>query len=477
MSCVRVRQRCAQAVDHAAASTDANAAASAATANATAASTAIAPASNPSINHTTGERGDFYVKKSDLAGGGLFASRTLPSGHPLCKYTGIEVKAADTRAPGYIQAYVMRIGPRYIDARDPDGRLVLQDGRRVSPHAFTDADWEALPSDGVRWEGAANLSRFINVTYEIGKANVVYRNGWWTTTQEVVENGELLMSKQTQTISQLPSPRSPSPTCQLSSMQVDAGHESDKSSAAAEGGPAASALSPAASPVANATDARAASTTAASAAVASPVATTPPADSITAASPPAAIATSTAAAANAAPIVAAACPTASAAAATATPTATSPAAAFTTAASTVAASPIAADAPARSTTAACPTVASAATLAFAANGANSTGGDIETRKRPRSSDGEADDSNGDGGDDEDSDAESTSVVDDGSDTEEVHPAPTSSLLSLSLSGCVGMRVVTGIRGCTFTRTSACASTSASTSACVSHWDSAQTLYH
>ena len=139
---------------------------------------------------------DIYIKKSSLegAGGGAFASRVLPANHRLSQYTGIPVKAKEMRASGYIRGYIMRVGGPYIDARDPDGLLMLQDGREISVHQFTDADWASLDYIGVGWRGAANLSRFINQASGDAEANVVYRDGWWTTTKPVDAHQELLVS-------------------------------------------------------------------------------------------------------------------------------------------------------------------------------------------------------------------------------------------------------------------------------------------
>jgi hypothetical protein len=141
--------------------------------------------------------GSTYVKHSKIHGGGAFASRRLRNGEPLCKYTGVAVAKETLNASGYPQGYVMRRGGCYVDARDPNGRLVLQNGSSVDVHDFTDADWAALPSVGVRWDGVANLSRFINRASEKGKANVVFRKGWWRPTREVEEHEELVLSART----------------------------------------------------------------------------------------------------------------------------------------------------------------------------------------------------------------------------------------------------------------------------------------
>ena len=140
--------------------------------------------------------GIIYVKASEVHGGGVFASGPLRRGERIAKYTGITVAKETMGAPGYRHGYVMRVGGRFVDARDPDGRLVLQDGTTVNVHCFTAADWAALPAVGVRWEGAANLSRFINQTAEKGTANVTFSRGWWRTTVAVDAHTELLLSSQ-----------------------------------------------------------------------------------------------------------------------------------------------------------------------------------------------------------------------------------------------------------------------------------------
>jgi len=137
-----------------------------------------------------------YIKKSNIpqAGGGVFTSTMLSCNLALMQYTGIKVKAAVMRAAGYKRGYVMRVGGPYIDARDPEGLLVLEDGSKISVHEFGEHDWAALPSRGVRWEGTANLSRFINEASGTASPNLVYHDGWWRTTRTIQAHEELLVS-------------------------------------------------------------------------------------------------------------------------------------------------------------------------------------------------------------------------------------------------------------------------------------------
>jgi len=99
------------------------------------------------------------------------------------------------RAEGYPGGYVMRVGAPYIDARDPEGRLVLANGRVVSTHEYRDDDWVSLSSVGVRWDGAANLSRFINQASGDAEPNVSFHKGRWRTTREVGQDEELLVAR------------------------------------------------------------------------------------------------------------------------------------------------------------------------------------------------------------------------------------------------------------------------------------------
>ena len=94
------------------------------------------------------------------------------------------------RAPGFVRGYVLRVGPRYIDARDPAGRLRLSDGSLVDPHPFSDADWAALRQVGVAWEGHASLCRFLNHSEA---SNAVLSKGWLVTTTAVEAHSELLV--------------------------------------------------------------------------------------------------------------------------------------------------------------------------------------------------------------------------------------------------------------------------------------------
>jgi hypothetical protein len=137
-----------------------------------------------------------YIKRSSIqgAGGGAFARQQLLAQTELLPHAGFPVSAATLRAGGYPGGYVMRVGAPYIDARDPEGSLVLADGRTVSTHEFTDAEWELLSPVGVRWDGAANLSRFINEASGDAEANVSFSKGRWRTTREVGEHEELLVA-------------------------------------------------------------------------------------------------------------------------------------------------------------------------------------------------------------------------------------------------------------------------------------------
>ena len=146
--------------------------------------------------------GDVYVKQSPIvhehAGGGAFASRDLPAGHCLFKHDGVPATAAQMNAPDFVKGYAMRRGAPFIDAFDRDGKLVMEDGRRLSVVDFTKDDWERLVGRGVAWEGKANLLRFFNEVpepKEKGAASVAYSKGWWHTTRAVKKGEELLVWK------------------------------------------------------------------------------------------------------------------------------------------------------------------------------------------------------------------------------------------------------------------------------------------
>lgn len=135
-----------------------------------------------------------YVKQSciDGAGGGLFSGRTLAEDEYLETYKGIHVKAATMRAPGYVRGYIMRVGPKYVDARDITGQLRLANGTIASVNAFTHADWGQLASVGIEWIGESNLSRFVNEAEE--DHNVIFRRGKLYTLREIPPNTELVVS-------------------------------------------------------------------------------------------------------------------------------------------------------------------------------------------------------------------------------------------------------------------------------------------
>ena len=51
---------------------------------------------------------------------------------------------------------------------------VMDDGREISVERYTQEDWENLKGVGVRWNGNANLLRFINEKNTSGQANVKF---------------------------------------------------------------------------------------------------------------------------------------------------------------------------------------------------------------------------------------------------------------------------------------------------------------
>ena len=51
-------------------------------------------------------------------------------------YKGCHVKAAKMRAPGYARGYIMRVGPKYVDARDITGRLALDYAMRTAGNGW-----------------------------------------------------------------------------------------------------------------------------------------------------------------------------------------------------------------------------------------------------------------------------------------------------------------------------------------------------
>ena len=96
----------------------------------------------------------------------------------------------------------MRLGTGYVDARDPTGRLLLANGVSVDVHSMSRKTWGKLQHVGVKWLGAANLSRFVNKTNVEGGSNVTYSKlrgdtvKQWITTKHVHAHEELLASSQ-----------------------------------------------------------------------------------------------------------------------------------------------------------------------------------------------------------------------------------------------------------------------------------------
>ena len=142
------------------------------------------------------------VKCSTLpnAGGGLFAAVYLQCGTQLMKYQGCIVSATVMWGSGYTRGYVMRLGSRYVDARDPCGRLCLSTGTQVDVNSFSQDDWDAFRGEGVAWlSGSANLSRFVN-GFVNGSgpgsgpgANAKFSKGWLELTRDVRAGEELFI--------------------------------------------------------------------------------------------------------------------------------------------------------------------------------------------------------------------------------------------------------------------------------------------
>ena len=135
-----------------------------------------------------------FVQRSSTEGGGLFAAIDLNPDVHLHKYEGAQVAAKVMRRDDYARGYVMRIGPHYVDARDPAGRLRLSNGAHIGVHSYSDADWHALEESGQRgvaWEGGcANLSRFVNHSET---PNAKFSRGWLVTTMAVKAGDELFV--------------------------------------------------------------------------------------------------------------------------------------------------------------------------------------------------------------------------------------------------------------------------------------------
>ena len=104
------------------------------------------------------------VRESGLegAGGGLFASTDLPANTYIVPYKGAIITRDRVMQHGYNRDYVLLSGSRYVDAIDPGGRLVMDDGRIVNVHKYSQCDWHRLCRRGVEWRGRASLARFVN---------------------------------------------------------------------------------------------------------------------------------------------------------------------------------------------------------------------------------------------------------------------------------------------------------------------------
>lgn len=145
------------------------------------------------------EAGTVEVRKSRLkaAGAGLFASKDLPKGTYVVDYRGSLVSSEQLAKHGYNRDYTLLSGPRYVDSRDPGGRLVMDDGRALNVHRFGQRDWDRLRGRGIEWKGEASLGRFVNHGPR-GARNVSFRShprfGMGFVTTRAVRSGEELLT-------------------------------------------------------------------------------------------------------------------------------------------------------------------------------------------------------------------------------------------------------------------------------------------
>lgn len=80
----------------------------------------------------------------------------------VAEYRGQRVTTDELRDASLNKTYILRGAQGYINALDPEGRLLLNTGRLVNTHEFTNGDWSQLNGHGVSWVGDATLARFAN---------------------------------------------------------------------------------------------------------------------------------------------------------------------------------------------------------------------------------------------------------------------------------------------------------------------------
>lgn len=122
------------------------------------------------------------IRKSTIkcASAGAFVKMDVPAGLCIGFYEGRRVSAAESaETPTALRDYFLLDARTRHDARDPQGRLQIEDGSVVDVHDWDDAQWAALEQDGVAWIGIdANWTRFMN------HASAKYRNVCLATTSE-----------------------------------------------------------------------------------------------------------------------------------------------------------------------------------------------------------------------------------------------------------------------------------------------------
>ena len=136
--------------------------------------------------------GKLYVQKSGIAGGGggAFAAVDVGAGESIAKYADDPVKAAALRDGSVEGGYVVRVGGPYIDARDVDGRLRLADGQLIDTHSL---DWSRFSQRGVDWEGAAELSRFLQHRPDGADASAAVRGSDVVALRPIAANDEVFI--------------------------------------------------------------------------------------------------------------------------------------------------------------------------------------------------------------------------------------------------------------------------------------------
>lgn len=110
-------------------------------------------------------RKNIRIRKSQIksGGGGVFTTVMIRRGSCVGFYEGSRSSTKEKIESGFNDHYMFEGESGGRNGYDPEGRLLLDNGKEVNVHEWGKDEWDALQSDGIAWIGkCASWTRFIN---------------------------------------------------------------------------------------------------------------------------------------------------------------------------------------------------------------------------------------------------------------------------------------------------------------------------